>query len=389
MPPTESSGPAKTARQRRDFRREALRLAAIVASSDDAIISKDLNGVVQSWNQAAERMFGYTADEAIGRLISDLIIPEERKDEEFEVLSRIRAGLSVDHYETVRHRKDGSALEISLSVSPIRSASGKIVGASKIARDITERNRLQRELEQANRAKDEFLATLSHELRTPLNAILGYARILGERLADPQSRRAANIIERNAQALTQLVSDVLDVSAISAGKTRLDLAPCDLVKVLEEALAVVAPTADAKGVALVQDLPSEPVEILGDARRLQQVFWNILLNAVKFTPNGGRVTAVLVLRPTEVAVTVIDTGIGIEPDFLPRVFQRFSQAARHYGGIGIGLALVRHLVELHGGSVSAHSEGPGHGATFEVVIPRRPRIRQPVSVTSGITAAQR
>ena len=365
-----------------------MRLAAIVDSSDDAIVSKDLNGVVQSWNHAAERLFGYTAEEAIGRSVLDLIIPDDRKDEEFEVLSRIRAGLTVDHYETVRHRKDGSELEISLTVSPIKDPAGKIIGASKIARDITERNRLQRELEQANRAKDEFLATLSHELRTPLNAVLGYAQILKGRIEEPQSRRAAEIIERNALALTQLVADVLDLSAIAAGKTRLDLAPCDLVKIVDESLAVVAPTAEAKDVALVPDVPSEPVEIFGDAHRLQQVFWNILLNAVKFTPSGGRVTAVLVTRPHEVAVTVIDTGIGIDADFLPLVFQRFSQAARHHGGIGIGLALVRHLVELHGGRVSAHSEGPGQGATFEVVLPRRQRTNV-LRAASGTTEGPR
>ena len=203
-------------------------LSAIVRSSDDAIISKDLNGVITSWNPAAERMFGYTPDEAIGRNIT-MVIPEDRRAEETLVLSRIRAGQSVDHFQTVRRRKDGGLIHVSLTVSPVHAANGTIVGASKIARDITEQKRLADELEHANRIKDEFLATLSHELRTPLHAILGYTQILRQDTLDDDKRHGAlQIIERNTRALSQIVSDLLDVSRIVSGKMQLETQRCDL-----------------------------------------------------------------------------------------------------------------------------------------------------------------
>ena len=196
----------------RALEREALRLAAIVNSSEDAIVSKDLNGIVQTWNRAAERMFGYTADEIVGRPIRT-IIPADRQSEEDKVLETIRAGRAVEHFETVRQRKDGSLLDISLSVSPVRAADGTVIGASKIARDISEQRRLARRAEEAGRAKDEFLAMLSHELRTPLNAVLGYTRMLRDgRFPDERREQAIEIVERNARMLSQLVSDVLDVS---------------------------------------------------------------------------------------------------------------------------------------------------------------------------------
>jgi PAS domain S-box-containing protein len=367
----------------RSFEREAFILGAIVTSADDAIISKDLNGVVQTWNRAAERMFGYTADEAIGRPIAELVIPPDRMDEEAEVLTKIRAGEGIEHFETIRRRKDGSTLEISLTVSPIKDRMGRIIGASKIARDATERNMLVRDLERANRMKDEFLATLSHELRTPLNAIMGYSRIIGQRGADEPTRRAADAIARNGQALTQLVSDILDMSAVAAGKTRMEMAWTNLGTVVTEALDVVASAAEGKGVSIVRDVPIEGTEIRADAGRLRQVFWNLLSNAVKFTPRGGTIRVRLDFLLEELAVTVSDTGVGMDPAFVPHIFKRFTQAdtsaSREFGGIGIGLALVRHYVELHGGSVSAYSEGPGLGSSFAVMLPRlsRPAERKP------------
>jgi PAS domain S-box-containing protein len=352
--------------------REQVLLASIVASSDDAIPSKDAEGVVSSWNTAAERMFGYTAEEAIGRPIKQLIIPADRQGEEDEVLRRIRAGDKVDHFETVRCRKDGTFLDVSITVSPIRNRKGQVVGASKVARDISERKQLLAQVEQASRMKDEFLATLSHELRTPLNAIMGYAQILVERADNEAMRRAADIIQRNGRTLTQIVSDILDMSAVAAGKTRLQIEAYDLVAVLDEALAVIRPAADAKGVTLTREVP-ETISMIGDPRRIQQVLWNLFANAVKFTPANGTVAVTVALRAGDVAVTVSDTGIGMEAEFLPRVFHRFSQAdsrsTREFGGIGIGLALVRHFVELHGGQVRAWSAGPGQGSTFEVVLP--------------------
>ncbi|HWJ55921.1 MAG TPA: PAS domain S-box protein, partial [Vicinamibacterales bacterium] len=195
----------------RRVEREAFRLAAIVSSSDDAIIGKDLNGYIQSWNRAAEKLFGYTAEEAIGRNIT-MLIPEDRLHEEAEVLARIRAGFPVEHFETVRRHKDGQLLSISLTVSPIRDAADRIIGASKIARDVTEQRRLQDQADEASRLKDEFLAVLSHELRTPLNTVLGYARMLrrdDKRMNAEMHARALEALERNAETLTRLVNDVL------------------------------------------------------------------------------------------------------------------------------------------------------------------------------------
>jgi PAS domain S-box-containing protein len=350
------------------------RLAAIVASSDDAIISKDLTGRIVSWNAAAERMFGFTAAEAVGQSIT-IVIPKDRLNEEVEVLSRIRQGLSVEHFETVRQHKDGHLIDISLTVSPIRTADGVIIGASKIARDITEHRRQRAIAEEASRLKDEFLAVLSHELRTPLNTVLGYARMLRRedaRMTGDVRKRALDALERNADALTHLVNDVLDTSRIVTGKLRLALTPCLLAEVVGEAIDTIRPTADAKGIAL--DVTLGPgLVVTADRDRLQQVLWNLLSNAIKFTPSGGRVSVRSARVNGAVAVSVEDTGIGIAAEHLPYVFQRFWQAhtgtSREFAGLGIGLALARHLVELHGGAISAVSGGLGHGTVFTVALP--------------------
>ena len=358
----------------RMLERDTLRLAAIVNSSEDAIVSKDLNGIVQTWNRAAERMFGYAAEEIIGRPIR-LIIPQDRQTEEDKVLATIRAGGAVEHFETVRQRKDGTLIEISLSVSPVRARDGAVIGASKIARDISEQRRLLHQAEEAARSKDEFLAMLSHELRTPLNAVLGYTRMLRDgRYTDERREQVVEIIERNARVLSQLVSDVLDVSSIVTGKVRLALDACNVAVPLQAALDIVRPSADAKGVALRLTAPEEPALARCDVDRMQQVFWNLLSNAVKFTPRGGVVQATLAADDSVVAVVVTDTGIGIRPESLPFLFQRFWQVesvhTRSVGGLGLGLALARHFVELHGGTISAASEGEGRGATFTVALPR-------------------
>jgi PAS domain S-box-containing protein len=368
---------------------EALRhLAAIVNSSDDAIVSKDLNGIITSWNPAAERMFGYVAAEAVGKSIT-LIIPAERLGEEQEVLRRVRAGVALDHYETVRVRKDGTPIDISLTVSPIRNASGTIVGASKIARDISDRKRADAEralllareqsarsdAERANRTKDEFLATLSHELRTPLTAIVGWVRMLRQGgLDDTSTGRALEIVERNTAALKRLVEDILDISSITMGQFRIETAPVDLAGVVEQATDSVRHAALAKDITLT--LTRDPVmrPVVGDAGRLQQVVWNLLSNAVKFTPAGGRIDVTLAQTGSYAEIRVRDTGQGIAPEFVPRLFDRFSQqdasTTRQHGGLGMGLAIVRHLVELHGGVVRAESAGPEQGATFIVRLPQ-------------------
>jgi PAS domain S-box-containing protein len=526
------------------------RLAAVIESSDDAIITKNLDSIITSWNPAAERMFGYTEAEALGKSIR-MLIPQELQDEEDTVLAKIRAGEMVDHYETTRRRKDGTQVSISLTVSPIRNDAGQVVGASKIARDVTERLRLLAlareqaaitkklsdigaalastldrdvivqkvtdtateltqaqfgafcynvhdtqsgdgymlytmaglpteafvefpqscattlfrptfggegpfrladasqdarygntgpyfvlpagqlpvrsylavpvkgiygdvlgglffghseagvfteqherlaegiaawasvalenarlyvEAQDANRMKDEFLAVLSHELRTPLNAIMGYARLLrGGILSAEKAARGLETLERNASWLTQIVEDVLDVSRIVSGKIRLDVQPVELPLIVDNAVATVQPTADAKGVRLQTVIDPRVGPVSGDPDRLQQVVWNLVTNAVKFTPKGGRIQVRLERVNSHVEIVVSDTGMGIRPDFLPYVFERFRQGeagtTRKTGGLGLGLAIVRHIVEMHGGTVHVASAGEGAGATFRVRLP--------------------
>ncbi len=360
----------------------ALHLAAIVESSEDAIISKDLDGIVTSWNGSAKRIFGYDAREMIGTSIR-VIIPPDRQAEEDETIARIRRGERVEHYQTLRRRRDGRIIPVSLTVSPICDRRGIVVGASKIARDDTEREQAAAEREEllrmahaSSRLKDEFLATLSHELRTPLNAILGYVRMIRSGLVDGEKReRAMETIERNATSLTQIVEDILDVSRIIAGKIRLDIRPIQVANVVAGALASNAPAADAKNIALETELEHGRDQIHGDAERLQQVIWNLVANAVKFTDRGGRVRVRVSGDAAGVEVVVSDNGRGIDPEFLPHIFERFRQAdassTREHGGLGLGLAIARHLVEAHGGTIQASSPGRGLGATFHVQLPLR------------------
>jgi len=363
--------------------RDARHFAAIVASSDDAIVSKDLDSIVTSWNAAAERMFGYSAAEIIGQSVR-VIIPDERQHEEDDVLTRIRAGWRIEHFETIRRAKDGTLVPVSLTISPIRNERGVVIGASKIARDITariradeERLRLLESARSANRLKDEFLATLSHELRTPLNAIVGYSRMLqgGMMTSGEKQRGALDTLVRNAASLTQIVEDVLDVSRIVSGKLRMNVEPVDLSRIAREAAETSQPAADAKGIRLDVVGDPEGVLVTGDPDRLRQVLWNLCSNAVKFSERGGRVEVRVKCVNAQAEVTVADTGIGIQPAFLPHLFERFSQAdagaSRLQGGLGLGLAISRHLVELHGGRISAQSEGPGRGSTFRIELPAR------------------
>ncbi|HEX8370761.1 MAG TPA: PAS domain S-box protein [Pyrinomonadaceae bacterium] len=616
-------------------------LDALIESADDAIISKTLDGIISSWNKGAQRIFGYTAEEVIGKPVL-ILIPPDHHNEEPTILKRIRAGERIEHYETVRKTKDGRLIDISLTVSPIKDASGKIIGASKIARDITdlkqaekqiqaseeryrtlfnsidegfciiemifddagkpvdyrfleinpafekltgipaeealrgtpvshlvpnleerwyqlygnvaltgepisteensdamerwfdvsafrvggeeskkvailfnnvterkkgeqERERLLKQLEaervkldylftkapafvatvrgpehvfeltnpaylqlighrnvigkpvrealpeiegqgffglldnvfktgepyigkeipvllqrepdavpeerfvdfvyqpvfegddsvsgifvhgiditdqvqarkdaeEANRAKDEFLATLSHELRTPLNAILGWSKMMTDgRLDDDARRRALETIHRSARLQAGLIEDILDVSRIISGKLKLEVRPVELSSIVESAVESVLPAAQAKEIRLQRVLDSGSSMVSGDPSRLQQVIWNILSNAVKFTPKRGRIQIRLERINSHVEIIVTDTGIGISPEILPYIFDRFRQAdsatTRKSGGLGLGLAIVRHLVEMHGGTVEAESDGEGHGSTFTVKLP--------------------
>lgn len=526
------------------------RLSAVVEWSDDAIVTKNLDSVITSWNKGAERMFGYTEKEAIGRSVR-MLIPDDLQSEEDTVLAKLRRREVVDHYETRRMRKDGVELVVSRTVSPILDPQGNVIGASKIARDMTERVRLEQAARdqaevsrrlgdvgvaiassldrgdivqavtdlatqatgagfgaffynvvdpqsgdalmlyalsgapreafsdfphprateifaptfrgedvirlddvtkdprygqsapffgmpkghlpvrsylavpvkapsgkvlgglffghpeparftaldaqlvvgiaswasialensrlynaarEADRLKDEFLAVLSHELRTPLNAIVGYSRLLRNgMLTGEKATKGLETLERNATALTQIVEDVLDISRIVAGKIRLDVQPVELPLVLHNCIATVQPAADAKRVRIESIIDGKAGPVSGDPNRLQQVVWNLLSNAVKFTPKGGRVQVRLERVNSHVEITVSDTGVGIRPEFLPHVFERFRQedagTTRKTGGLGLGLSIVRHIVEMHGGTVTAASGGEGSGSTFSVRLP--------------------
>jgi PAS domain S-box-containing protein len=544
-------------------------LSAIIESADDAIISKSLDGIITSWNSGAQRIFGYTAEEVIGKPIT-ILIPDDHINEEPAILARIKSGERIDHYETVRIRKGGERVDISLSVSPIKDADGRIIGASKIARDIgsrkqaeealqeqseiieavnrlgltlageldlhklvqavtdvsaeicaarftaffynvlnhdeptqlfyavsglprevvadsmprssdifsdtfkkagtvlienvktdprygknspfhgmpeddfpvtsylavpvisrsgdiyggifvgdpherafTERaariieglasqaaiamdnarlyeaaqraraeaekaaednERLYRQAQEASQLKEEFLATVSHELRNPLNAILGWSRMLRSgQVPEDGIPKVLETIERNAQAQTQLIDDLLDVSRIITGKLRMDVRPADPNLFIEAAIEAVRPAAEAKGVRLQKIMDTSSVSVPGDPIRLQQVVWNLLSNAIKFSDRGARVQVRLERVNSHVEIVVSDTGQGIAREFLPHVFDRFRQAdqrtTRLHGGMGLGLAIVKTLVELHGGAVRAASPGPGQGATFTVRLP--------------------
>jgi PAS domain S-box-containing protein len=380
--------------------------SAIVENTDDAIISKDLDGVIRSWNPGAERLYGYTAEEAVGCPVT-MLIPEDRPDEEPGILARIRRGERISHYETVRVCKDGTLVDVSLTVSPMRDAEGRVVGASKIARDITEHKRAEEErgqllaseqraraeAQESSRLKDEFLATVSHELRTPLTSILGWAHMLRTgQLGGGDAAKALETIERNARAQSQLIDDLLDVSRIITGKLRIDVRPVDPNSFIESAIEAVRPAADAKGVRVQRIMDTGVITVSGDPVRLQQVVWNLLSNAIKFTPRGGRVQVKLERVNSHIEIAVSDNGSGIAPEFLPYVFDRFRQAdqrtTRQHGGLGLGLAIVRHLVEIHGGSVRAESPGAGQGSTFTVLLPVAP-VYQSIGTEGRVHPAAR
>jgi PAS domain S-box-containing protein len=488
------------------------RLAAIVESSHDAILSKDLSGTIRSWNGGAERLLGYSRDEIVGRPIQT-ILPPDRLAEEEDILRRLDAGERIDDLETVRVARDGRRMDVAISVSPVRDATGRMAGASTIMRDIAERKRAEQRLqasesryralfenmtegfalgeaivdergvphdfrfievneaferqsglgrevvgrplrevlpnlephwverycgvaltgepvrfsdfnrdtnryyevfsyspsagqfaivfrdvtedkraseererlfeqaEEANRLKDDFLATLSHELRTPLTAILGWARLLEEGgLPEAKLRQAYATIARNAEAQRQLLTDVLDVSHMISGNMRLEVREVDALDVVNHAAASIQPAVDAKALHLEIACETSRARLVADPDRLQQITWNLLSNAVKFTPPGGRITVTVRRHADTLDIVVSDTGIGIPPAFVPKLFARFAQAdsspSRRFGGLGLGLSIVRHLVELHGGSVSARSDGEGKGATITVSLPARSSARR-------------
>ncbi len=363
--------------------------------TDYAIFMLDVNGIVTTWNTGAARIKGYRAEDIIGQHFSRFYPPDALESgwPEHELRVAAAEGRFVD--EGWRLRKDGSRFWANVTITALRDDSGRLRGFAKLTRDLTERKRTEaleasgaereamleaergaRMLAQRTaRVKDEFLATLSHELRTPLNAILGWTQLLRSR-PNPESaefQRGMEVIERNARAQVRLIDDLLDLSRIMSGRFRLDVQQVSLLDVVKGALDSIEPAAQAKGVRLESILDPKSVIVSGDPGRLQQVFWNLLSNAVKFTPKGGKVQVLLQRVNSHIEFCVSDTGIGIPGDFLPHVFERFSQkdssTHREYGGLGLGLAISKQLVDLHGGSIQAKSMGEGQGATFVVTLP--------------------
>ncbi len=382
--------------ERKTVADEVAKLAAIVESSDDAIMGADRRGVFTSWNSGAEQIFGYTADEVLGKPLS-LIAPPTQTGEPSKLLHRVLSGEGVVHHETVRQRKDGQLIDVSLTVSPMRDGEGNVVGASAIARDITERKRaeaererllvLEREqnerLRELDRLKDEFVALVSHELRTPLTSIRGYLELVldGEAgdVSDEQ-RQFLAVVERNADRLLALVGDLLFLAQIEAGKLTLEVGAVDLGAIASESVDAARPQADDKDITL--SLAVGPVPLLaGDGARIGQLVDNLVSNAIKFTPEGGRVDVRARARNGTAVIEVRDSGIGIPAEEQERLFERFfrssNAAERQIPGTGLGLAISKAIVEAHGGAIAVKSE-VDVGTTFKVSLPiHRPQTQEP------------
>jgi PAS domain S-box-containing protein len=380
-----------------------MRLAAIVQSSEDAIVSKDLNGIVMSWNAAAERVFGFTAAEMVGQSITR-IIPPERLDEERFVLAEVRAGRRIEHFETVRRDKWGHPIDISLTVSPILDSGGRVIGASKIARDISRQKRLQksqrearareeatrrqmlqienRRFQESSRLKNEFVANMSHELRTPLNSIIGFTELMVDERHGPMPPRYAefsSLILKSAQHLLQLINDILDLAKVESGK--IDLTPelVDLPQVVEDVTSVVAGLARQRHIRIDANVDPQIGKVRLDPNRLKQVLYNYLSNAIKFSHDHGSVE--VRIRPEgdkRLTVEVQDWGIGIKPEDVDRLFIEFQQldasTSKRHEGTGLGLALTKRIVEAQGGSVGVRTEA-GSGSTFLATLPRVVTLR--------------
>ncbi|HEX2570799.1 MAG TPA: ATP-binding protein [Polyangia bacterium] len=356
-----------------------------------AVILLDVQGRITSWDGGAEYLIGYRREDVFGKHFSffyateDILSGKPGDDLQHALVGPVRG-------DVLRMRKDGTNFWADTVLTALRDESGALRGYGIVLHDITERKaaeaerlqllvsaqRARQQAEEANRLKDEFLAAVSHELRTPLSSILGWVRVLSARKTpDPASlAKGITIIERNTKALAQLIDDLLDISRIVTGKLKLEVLPVDLRQIIDAALDSARPAAEAKGLVLEKEFDGDGASVglvRGDADRLQQVVWNLLSNAIKFTPERGRVRIKLKSAPGQAIIEVEDTGAGIPPDFLPYVFDRFRQAdgsaVRKHGGLGLGLAIVRHLVELHGGTVQAMSEGEGQGARLSVRLP--------------------
>lgn len=363
---------------------------------DYAILMLDAQGRVVSWNSGAQRITGYREGEILGKDISIFYAPEDVED---GAPQRCLGGAAMEgrhEEEGWRARKDGSRYLAHVVTTAMWDQEGRLRGFAKVTHDVTRRKEIEEERERllgqekaareeaeaASRTKDEFLSTLSHELRTPLTSILGWARMLTSgSVPEHQMRHAVEVIAKSAQSQTQLIDEILDTSRIITGRLRIETLPVEIERVFQSTLDVVRPSAAVKGVRLDVTVDSEGDLVLGDEVRLRQAIWNLLSNAVKFSSEGGTVAARLTREGNQIEIAVRDTGIGIEPQFLPHVFERFRQAdgasTREYGGLGLGLAITRHIVEMHGGCVSAASPGKNQGATFKIRLPLAPASETP------------
>ena len=387
---------SKRREQEESLRQSEERFRLLVEGVKDyAIFMLDPNGYVMTWNSGAERIKGYSSDEIIGQHFSKFY-PQDAldvrwPDHELQVATEV--GFFTE--EGWRLRKDGSRFLAHVTITALRGENGSLRGFAKLTRDLTERQRVEvleandmrrEEMLDAERnarmaaqraavVKDEFLATLSHELRTPLNAILGWTQVLKYKglPTKEEFQRGMEVIERSTRAQAQLIDDLLDLSRIISGRVRLDVRQLALIDVVKGAIAIAEPAIEAKGIRLETVLDPGGGIISGDPARLQQILWNLLSNATKFTPRGGRIQVVLQRVNSHMEVNVSDTGVGIPASFLPHVFERFSQkdtsTTRNYGGLGLGLAISKQLVELHGGTLEAKSPGEGRGSTFSLRMP--------------------
>ncbi|REC42087.1 hybrid sensor histidine kinase/response regulator [Chryseobacterium sp. 5_R23647] len=372
-------GASKIARdisERKKAQEKQAMLASIVAASDDAIISKTLQGIITSWNPAAERLFGFTEEEAIAKHIS-LIIPDDRLDEETYIIGEVSRGVKVDHFQTIRKTKDGKLVPLSLTVSPVIDESGKIIGASKIARDISaeqaaqqETARLYEHLKVLNAKKDDFIALASHELKTPLTSMSAYLQILARLETDSKNKTFVDKLQHQLKKLCALVDDLLDVSKIEAGKLHFSKDDFDLREVIEEAIDMIIHANPGYSITF-ENIISKYI-ITGDSHRIEQVIINLLTNAIRYSPDSNRLKVYLIEEDNQIKVGVEDYGIGIAQEKLQNIFSRYYRVDASNGkvsGLGIGLYICQEIVSRHNGKIWAEST-LDEGSTFWFTLPR-------------------
>jgi PAS domain S-box-containing protein len=359
------------------------RLAEIVESSDDAIVSTTLDGVITSWNRGAEKLFGYAAEEAVGKPGS-ILTPPELTDDVAELSRTVRRSESIEDYETRWLTKSGRTIDVSLTISPVRDADGRLAGASTIARDVSARNRAEREREAAreeahlaNQSKSEFLSRMSHELRTPLNAIIGFGQLLEMNALDETQCEYVDRILKGGQHLLKLINEVLDISRIETGTVSISLEPIDADAAVADALQLIGPMAAQRGLRVAAPArPPEPRYVIADQQRLKQILLNLLSNAVKYNRDGGSITVSVEERDESLRILVADTGSGLTPEQQDRLFvpfERLGAEASGTEGTGLGLALSKALADVMHGALELIESVPSVGTTFVVELPRGQR----------------